>query len=344
MNSKFHLPFWLQKIIYFEFWPVHVLYFPIFIYLIYLALKAKSLTFFTLANPGIFLGGIKGESKSDILLKIDPNFLPKSFFIKENADVLEEIKNLKTAQLDYPIIMKPDVGERGKKVEKIENEIGLVNYIIENRGKAICQEFIDYSIELGVLFYQYPLSKKYGISSIVRKEFLQVEGDGKSTLHTLILANNRAHLQLEYLLRKFEYQLNDIISEGEILVLEPIGNHCRGTTFLSEQSLISPQLVEVFREISKNIPGFYIGRFDIKVKSLEDLIKGENIRILELNGITSEPAHIYQPGYSLFSAYKALFKHVLLIYEIALENRKLGFQFISLKSFYKELKTQSLKE
>lgn len=343
INSKFHIPFWLQKIIYFEFWPVHVLYFPIFIYMIYLALKAKSLTFFTLANPGIFLGGIKGESKSDILLKIDSCYLPKTMLIKENAEVLEVLKNLKIAHLDYPIIVKPDVGERGKQVEKIENERGLVNYLIENSGKAICQEFIDYSIELGVLFYQFPLSKKYGISSIVRKEFLHVIGDGKSTLFALIMANDRAHLQLEYLLKKFDSQLSEVIAEGEILVLEPIGNHCRGTTFLSEQSLISPQLVELFRKISKNIPGFYIGRFDLKVKSLEDLAVGENIRILELNGITSEPAHIYHPGYSLFSAYKALFNHVSLIYEIALENRKLGFQFISIKSFYKELKTQSLK-
>lgn len=342
VKSKIHLPFWLQKIVYFEFWPVFILYFPVFIYICYLSIRAKSFTFFTLANPGIFLGGIQGESKSDILQKIDPVYLPHSIFIPANADVFEVLKRLKNANMDYPVIVKPDIGERGKQVEKIENVDELTQYLSKNRNSAICQEFIDYPIELGVLFYQYPMSHKFGISSIVQKEFLQVVGDGKSNLNSLIYANDRAHLQLDYLLKKFESRLGEVLAESEIIVLEPIGNHCRGTKFLNGQSLISLKLEEVFRTISKDIPGFYIGRYDLKVKSLDDLLSGKNIRILELNGISSEPAHIYQPRYSLRAAYKALFHHVFLIYEIALENKQRGFEFISIKAFYKALKTQSL--
>jgi hypothetical protein len=340
-KQKIKLPFWFKKLYYFEFWPAPVLYFPVLIYLFYLSIKARSFTFFTLANPGIFLGGIKGESKMDILKKISPTYLPKSVYLSEPISVYNTLAQLEQAELNFPIVIKPDVGERGKQVEKIDNEAALVQYFQNHAGQFICQEYIDYPIELGVLFYQFPKSNKFGISSIVQKEFLQVTGDNIKTLKQLILESDRAQLQLSYLLKKFEPRLSEVIPYGQVLVLEPIGNHCRGTTFLSGQHLISSSLEWVFKEISKDIPGFCIGRFDLKVKSLDDFAVGKNIRIMELNGIASEPAHIYHPGYSIVSAYSALFNHARLIYEIALENKKQGFAFLTFKSFYAALKEAS---
>ena len=341
-KKKIDLPFWFKKLCYFEFWPANVLYFPVAIYVIYLAIKARSLTFFTLANPGIFLGGVRGESKIDMLNRINPYYLPKAIYLNDTMDQTESLEMLKAANMDFPIIIKPDVGERGKQVEKIEDEQAFKRYFLNKQSKVICQQYVDYPIELGVLFYQYPTSKKYGITSIVQKSFLQIKGDSFKTIHQLILESERAQLQLPYLLKKFESRLCEVLPYGVELVLEPIGNHCRGTTFLSGQHLITPKLIETFKEISENIPGFYIGRYDLKVKSLEDLAEGKNILILELNGIASEPAHIYHPKYPLFSAYKSLFNHVKLIYEIAMENKEKGFEFMSFKSFYTSFKTASL--
>lgn len=343
-KQKFEWPFWVKKLYFFEFWPAPVLYFPVIIYLFYLSLKAKSFTFYTLANPGIFLGGLKGESKIDMLKKINPKYLPKAIYLFKPITISEVLNKLNTAQMSYPIIVKPDIGERGKEVEKIDNEAALIDYFKIQKGQVICQDFVDYPIELGVLFYQYPTSKKFGISSIVQKSFLQVKGDSFKTLHQLILESDRAHLQLPYLLNKYKSKLTEVLPFGVELILEPIGNHCRGTTFLSGQHLITQKLTEIFKEISKDIPGFYIGRFDLKVKSLEDLAEGKNIMILELNGIASEPAHIYHPKYSIILAYKALFNHAQLIYEIAIENNKRGLKFLSFKSFYTALKSSSLSQ
>ena len=50
-----------------EFWPMWALYMPLTPYLIGLALKHRSLTLFTAANPDIPAGGFIGESKFDIL-------------------------------------------------------------------------------------------------------------------------------------------------------------------------------------------------------------------------------------------------------------------------------------
>ena len=44
-----------------------VVYTPVIPYLVYLALRYRSLTLFALANPGIRTGGLAGESKSEIL-------------------------------------------------------------------------------------------------------------------------------------------------------------------------------------------------------------------------------------------------------------------------------------
>jgi len=181
------------------------------------------------------------------------------------------------------------------------------------------QEYVDYPYEFGVLYYKYP-SGKSGITSIVGKKFLQAEGDGISTLQTLISSDIRAANRLDYFKEKFGTKLQEVLPKGEKLMLEEIGNHCRGTTFTNENHLINDQLIKVFDKIATTIPDFYYGRFDLKVRSLEDFYKGQCIKIFELNGVNSEPAHIYEPGFSLIQAYKDVYENQKIVYEISKEN------------------------
>jgi hypothetical protein len=51
---------------------------------------------------------------------------------------------------------------------------------------------------------------------------------------------------------------------------------------------------------------------------------------MELNGVGSEPAHIYQPGFSIREAYRVLFFHWKQLFEISRKNRKLGVEYMSL--------------
>jgi hypothetical protein len=46
-----------------EYWPFEVIYLPIFVYWLWLSVKARSLFFFSAANPSIENGGMLGESK-----------------------------------------------------------------------------------------------------------------------------------------------------------------------------------------------------------------------------------------------------------------------------------------
>lgn len=306
----------------YEYWPYLLFFLPLVPYWLLLAIRARSLTFFTAANPGIEHGGVFGESKMDILEMIDKKYLPISVFFDKSADSKMVLDSLISSQLEFPIILKPDVGERGKSVEKIDDIRMLEAYLENTEVDFIAQEFIDYEVELGVLYYKFPNNAGSGITSIVTKELLAVIGDGEATLLTLLEQSDRARFQIPSLSTKFSMDM--VLKKGEVLNVEPIGNHCRGTKFLSGMHLINDDLIKIFDAISENIKGFNFGRFDLKVKSIEDLMKGENIKILELNGVTSEPGHIYDPQWTLFKAYRDTAANMKVIMQVSMANMKLG--------------------
>ena len=125
--------------------------------------------------------------------------------------------------------------------------------------------------------------------------------------------------------------MNLIPGRDERIELVSIANHCRGTTFINGNDLISKSLISIIDDVGKNIDGFFYGRFDIRCKSIKDLNEGNNFKILELNGAKSEPAHIYHPGFSIKQAYRVLFEHWNEIYTIAQINKKRGISYPSFK-------------
>lgn len=332
------LPLFWVKVFYYEYWPFWLFFLPLVPYWLYLALRARSLTYFTAANPGILHSGVFGESKTEILKNISPDYLPKTIYCAAATDWMEVEKQLQSVALKYPIIIKPDVGERGSQVEKVNDLSQLKTYLSNVSENFIIQEFLDLPLELGVLYYRFPDGNGSGISSIVVKEFLSVKGNGKHTLRQLIQMNERAHLQLESLKIKFSDLMDVVIEDGEDLLLQPIGNHCKGTKFLSGQHLINDELVEVFDKVASTIVGFNFGRFDLKVPSLEDLQAGRNIKIMELNGVTSEPAHIYDPQLNLFKAYRETAKSMKIMFRVSQQNRKLGAKVTSALEMIKLIK------
>ena len=297
---------------------------PLVPWWVYLSIRARSFTYFTAANPGIEHSGVFGESKIDILNKIDQQYLPKTIFFKADATPFQVMERLKKASLPFPIILKPNVGERGNEVAKVDNDSELTSYLNANDADFIVQEFVDYETELGILYYRFPNHDETGITSVVAKEFLAVEGNGASTITELLEQSDRGRFQIESLRERLGSEMDEILPKGERRNLEPIGNHCRGTKFLSGMDLINDQLIKVFDQVAKNIDGFYFGRFDLKVSSIADLYQGKNIKILELNGVTSEAGHIYDPKYSIFKAWYEAGRNMHVMYRVCKENMKNG--------------------
>jgi len=321
----------LHKITHWEYWPFSFLYIPAYFYYIWLVLKHRSFFFFTASNPAIEFGGMFGEKKSDIFQIIPDGLIPKTRLIFK-GDV--ERAAYEAEEIGFPVIAKPDIGERGVWVETIEDQRQLAIYVDKCPVNFLIQELIDFQLELGVFYVKKP--KKPGrITSIVRKEFLHVIGDGNQTVMELLEQNDRALLTFD-LDQAYIHKIgNSIPRNGEKVLIEPIGNHSRGTKFLDDCQYIDEELNQAFQKIVDQIPGFYFGRFDIRCKSYDDLKKLKNFKILELNGAGSEPGHIYQPGFPLWNAYRAIFWHLSLLSDISAENRKKGHSYWSFKQGFK---------
>jgi hypothetical protein len=325
------IPLFWVKVFNYEYWPWWLFYLPMTPYWLLQAVRAKSLTFFTAVNPGIEAGGFYGEHKTEILKNISPDYLAKTIFIRFGISFDEVCKLLIINNLTYPIIAKPNVGERGNAVAKIHSEEELRQYHLLTKADYLIQEFVTYSIEFGVLFSRMPNEKLGKVSSITRKEFLTVTGDGKSTIEELILQNTRARFQLESLKQKLGIGIQEILAVDENRLLEPIGNHCRGTKFVNANYLLNSELDAVFAKISESFDGFFYGRFDLKVSSIEDLYLGKNIKIMELNGVSSDPGHIYDPKYYLWNAYRDLMWHWKRAANISIVNQKSGVNPLPIK-------------
>lgn len=330
--------FFVTRITRFEFWPFWIFYLPMYFYGFWLALRSRSLMYFSTTNPGMKYSGVMGESKYKVLMSIPNVYIPKTSLIKPpfNADAL--ISSLEKQHIFFPFVLKPDVGERGRDVEIICDREELEKYIHGKNHELIAQELATGELELGVLYHRLPGEAQGEVTSMVRKGFLTVTGDGQSTLRQLIEAEIRARGRLDYLVKKFENEIERVLSEDEKVNLEPIGNHCRGTTFFNANEFINDNLNEVFNKISLEIEGFYYGRFDLKVPSLHDLYTGRNIKIFELNGVSSEVAHVYDPNYKLMRAYRDIARHMKYIYLIARKNHEQGAKYDSLWRFLSDLK------
>jgi hypothetical protein len=100
--------------------------------------------------------------------------------------------------------------------------------------------------------------------------------------------------------------------------------------------LISTTLCEVFDNISQQIEGFYYGRFDLRTKSFEDMLAGKHIYILELNGLTSDAAHIFDPNARLRDAMRVQISNCIKSYKIARYNLKQGAKTTPIKELYRK--------
>ena len=337
INLKSEKPVWWIKLTHWEFWPFNVFYFPLFFYYAWLCLKARSFFFFSASNPGIEYGGMLGESKIKILDKFRDSHKPYTLLIEPGLKRDEFEKILQESKLTYPFILKPDIGERGWMVKKISNSEQLDRYLSQIKVPFLLQELIESPVEMGVFYYRMPDEEFGKVTSIVLKEMMTVVGDGVSDIKTLLLKNPRSVITLDEI-EKTSGELFDYIPElGEEVEAVPIGNHCRGTTFLNGNDLINEQVHRAVDTVAKQHDGFYFGRFDLRCDSLEDLAKG-NFKIFELNGAGAEPAHIYQPGFSLLRAYRDLIFHQSLMYKIARKNNQLGVPYMTVKEGLKLIK------
>jgi hypothetical protein len=311
-----------------EFWPPYFFYPPVILYIAYLGIRFRGWTLFTAANPAITAGGFVGESKYEILghLKAASSWLP-AFTLLASEEIAPRIayaeEFIRKQGLNFPVVVKPDAGQRGSAVSIVRSSEQLREYLTHASYPVILQEYVP-GEEFGVFYYRYPGTARGRVFSVTEKRMPVLLGDGRRTLEELILADDRAVCMAEFYLRKNSERTQNVPAAGEGVQLVEIGTHCRGAIFLDGGDTITPALEEAIDRIARCFDGFFFGRFDIRVPSRQDLMAGRNMKIIELNGVTSEATHIYDPKLSLFDAYRVLFRQWRIAFEIGDLNRARG--------------------
>jgi len=322
-----------------EFWPLWVFYVPVVCYVALLALKHRSLTLFTASNPAMPAGGFVGESKIDILRGLEPsgNFIAKSELIESalthGARVEKAESFIARNGLGLPIVLKPNEGQRGSGVSIIRTSAGMREYLANMQVDTIVQEYVA-GVEFGVFYIRRPGDPSGQIFSITEKRMPAVVGDGVSTLERLILEDSRAVCMARFLLKQHKSRMSQVPALGERVQLVELGTHSRGAVFLDGSWTKTPELHAKIDEISQGFIGFYFGRFDIRTPAVDEFKAGQNFKIIELNGVTSEATHIYDPKNNLLDAYRVLFAQWKLAFEIGALNRDRGFRPSSAKEVF----------
>lgn len=324
-----------------EYWPWWVLALLGLPAWLWYGIRFGSFSYVGVVNTAMPLGGFFKESKIDSNALLPSYLLPKTLNITTIISINSILEKMHKSEIVFPCIAKPEFGGRGRKVAVINNDVELQQYLHTVNETFMIQEKIDFPIEAALFFYKLPNTILIEIPGIVIKEFMTVTGNGHSTIAELMQAEPRYRNQVSSMQDKMGDEILKILPKGKVQLLEPIGNHCKGTIFRNATHLVSATMISTFTEICNIINGYNYGRFDLKVPSIKDLENGTNIKVLELNGINADMANIFDPNATLREAIFAQWQQAKKAFIIAKFNKKNGADVPSFLSLFHNWKNSN---
>ncbi|MEP0073146.1 MAG: D-alanine--D-alanine ligase [Marinomonas sp.] len=326
----------------YEFFPSWFFYTPVVLQSLLQGVYYRDFRLPLVANPSIKLSGMVGESKQDIMNLAGSVASPWiSPFVTQtknqegtSSQASHALAAMQAADLSFPVVAKPDLGCRGVGVKLLRNESQLEQYIADfpENARYLLQEKAPYQAEAGVFYVRQPGEAQGKIISITLKYTPSVVGDGQHTLKQLIERCPRAGQLSHLYLPRHTDKLNWIPEEGEEFQLAFAGSHSRGSIFRDGNQYITDELTRKLDTILHDVEGYHYGRLDIKFDNLLDFMKGEKFTILELNGASSEAAHIWDRNTPLKNIFSMLLTQYRLLYAIGAKQKKRGHKPPSFKT------------
>ena len=330
---------------FFEFWPSWLMYIPVALLWLLLALRYRSLSLPLIANPSVPLSGMVGVPKSAILKlageRANKSILPWIVFEIGSDSAATQRERAEAAMagagLAFPVVGKPDIGCRGAGVKLLSDSAALESCLEQFPAGApvMLQRLGDWEPEAGVFYVRDPANEQGRITSLTLKYTPYVVGDGVHTLAELVAADPRAgglpHLYEE----RHAANWNRVIPAGSPFRLVFSASHCRGAVFRNGGQLITAELTQALDRIFDDIPDFYYGRLDIKFRDVESLRAGRDLQIIEINGASSESIHIWDRQTGFPSAVKTLLQQYRTLFTLGCAHRKRGCKPPGLWPLYK---------
>ena len=298
----------LRRLMRWEFWPIWAIYGPLVPSLARMALRHRSIRLPTLVNPSIPGGGLAGESKVAIgkALEAFPEHGIETEVVEvedasQGADIVKAWMD--RVGVNFPVVLKPDVGERGRGVLIARDEASLSSYFDSAEGRVLAQAFV-IGEEYGLFYIRQPDAETGEVFSLARKVPRTVEGNGVDSLERLILEDPICLPMAKTLLELNRGRLEEIPGPGDRVPVTEIGTHSLGCRFMVGEDLRTREIEEAVDRLSQG-GGLDFGRYDVKAEDEAALMRGE-FKVIEFNGLTGEAAHMYDPRYGVRAGLRIL--------------------------------------
>jgi hypothetical protein len=340
---------------FFEFWPMWTFYPPVMLYAAWLMLRYRGALLPTVANPSFPGGGFYGESKADILalaVKHVPEWVapfvrverPEAAWPGVDMETDAALALLADAGLALPVVAKPDLGCRGAGVKLVSSRADLQAYLQAfPRGAAlVLQQLVPFEGEAGIFYCRRPGETQGRVISVTLKYFPHVTGDGQRTLRELILADPRAGQLSHLYFKRHTARLDEVPATGQSIRLAFAGSHSRGAIFRNGTHLVTPEMEAAVDDISRRLPEFHFGRYDVRFERFADVQRGCGFTIVEVNGAGAESTHIWDRRTGLLQAWRDLMRQYRWLFEIGHANRARGFAPMSRAEFMRGYRREKL--
>ncbi|MEE2680886.1 MAG: VTT domain-containing protein [Planctomycetota bacterium] len=323
-EGRLHLRVFCARLRRWEFWSPWAFYGPILPWFIFNYIRLGCMRTATAVDPCWPDGGAIGESKQRVLDLFPCGTVEPSFRCQPDEDPEAALDRVQASTWGWPVILKPDEGQRGAGVHLVYDPDELRARLQQVRIPVVLQRYHPGPGEVGLFWWRYPGESSGRLFTICHKVFPVVEGDGTSTLRDLIVNDSRLRLQFKIFFKRFEDRLDEVLPVGESLQLTRAGNHAQGCLFLDGEHLRTPELEAWLDEVCAAVPGFNYGRLDVRYASTDELKRGEGLSIIEANGLGSESTNMYDPSFSLFRAWSLVRIHWIVAMKIGRINRAHG--------------------
>ena len=286
------------------------------------------------ANYALDHGELGLGSKYSTQMAFDQDkFLPSLLISPDETDRQSRAQAFAN-DVNYPVILKPDIGAVGKGIEKIRGQSELHDAIEGLQSASILQEYTEASFEYGVFYCR---SQGVGrITGINKKHFPTIIGNGRDSIAVLARKHDRYTPHWRLFLKYLDTEV--VPAAEESLQLSFIGSHTMGCKFTDDTHLDTPGLNAAVDKICASQPGFNFGRLDVKAHSEEAFQAGEFV-VIEVNGIASLPTHMFDPKNTLARAYRIFLDHGKWLVKIAAEHRHQPMELSTYTEIWQRAKT-----
>lgn len=333
---------------------------PLVITWIGLALRHRSLTLATAANPLLPAGGMWGVPRSRCLAAVggeerrwvaDFIVVTRGYGVRTlPADCVRARQAMAEAGIAFPVVAKPDIGRNAQGVCRLDSAAALGSYLARFPAQAsvVLQRHVPFAGEATVLYAREPGAPCGRIDAMAFRYVPHVIGDGRSTVLQLMRADARTRWKLRLHLgedrshRGTSYrQLDRVPDAGEVVRLAFVSNQRVGGLHRDARRYITPALQNRFDAIARSMPELHYARFDIRFESTDALMCGESFAIVDINGIGGGAVDIWDSRLPLREVYRRLMARQRLVFEIGAANRTRGFRGAGPVSFLEHLFRQA---